>query len=133
MKLEHVAINTLQPQVILDFYTTHFGAKVETWVSEEVPGLTLYFLNFGDGCRLEVETLTEGTHGSPSAKERIGIAHLAFLCTSKEELIAKTKALEEAGVTVTLQPTDYEGDFFESACLDPDGNLVELTVGKEYL
>ena len=133
MTLEHVALNTRQPQALLDFYTTHFGAVVEQWSPEDDPGMILYFLDFGGGCRLEVETRPAGRESSIDADQRIGIAHLAFLCTSREELIAKTKALEEAGVNVILQPTDYEGDFFESACLDPDGNKVELTVGKEYL
>ncbi len=133
MKLEHVALNTRNPQALLDFYTTHFDAKVEQWSPEDDPSVVLYFLNFGDGCRLEIETRPEGVPGTPEAKSRIGLAHLAFLCTGRQELIDKTRSLEEAGVPITLQPTDYEGDFFESACLDPDGNLVELSVGKEYL
>jgi len=130
MKLEHFAINTRQPEALLDFYTTHFGAKAERWSDENV---VLYFLDFGDGCRIEIEVRPEGRDSAIPADERIGLAHLAFLCTSREELIQKTAALEAAGVPVILQPTAYGTDFFESACLDPDGNKVELTVGKEYL
>jgi hypothetical protein len=45
----------------------------------------------------------------------------------KDDVLALTERLESDGYTIASRPR-YTGDgYFESAALDPDGNIIEIT------
>ena len=131
MTLEHAALVTSQIERLKDFYVKYFDGTAERWSDNEV---TLYFISFGkDSTRLELEQ-RDGAETVTLDRERtVGLAHLAFLAKSRQEVIEKTRQLEADGYEIRLQPTAYGQDFFESSFLDPDGNLIELSVGPEFV
>jgi len=133
MKIDHFELVTRQLETMKDFYVRFFGAKAEFWGDEE-EGVALYFLDFGGTTRIEIKENLESEKTPEDPEMRVGLGHLAFLCTSRHEMLDKLEELRAAGVPVTLEPTDYgTDDFFECSILDPDGNTVELSVGHDYL
>ncbi len=82
---------------------------------ENEAGFSSYFVEFGDGARLE---LMQMPGEEPGLR-----AHVAFALGSRErvdELAAELGAIEGPRTT---------GDgYYEAVVLDPDGNRVELTV-----
>lgn len=132
MELEHVALISADAQRLADFYVRHLGATATRFSSEDGSHLT-YFLSFGGTTRLEINQYRGGA-APENVEKRIGIAHLAFLARSRAEVHDKTEQLRALGLEIRVEPTDYgTEEFYESAFLDPDGNLVELSVGPEYI
>lgn len=131
--LEHVALVTRDIGRLRDFYVRHFGGVAEPW-GDPNGRHRLCFISFeGGGTRLELEN-EDGIGTIDADRERIvGIAHLAFMVKSRKELHDKTQELIDAGHPLRTAPRAYGRDFYESSFFDPDGNIVELTVGKEYL
>lgn len=132
MTIEHLSLVTRDLERLKDFYVRFFDAKATRWVSPDGTGV-LYFLDFGEGSRLEMEQVLDAGDNATRKGARVGMEHFAFLAKSRAELDAKTRELEEAGVTIVAQPADFNGEFYESCFLDPDGNIVELSVGAQYL
>lgn len=133
MKIEHFELVTKQLEIMKDFYVRFFDAKTEYWYSEE-DNVKLYFLDFGGTTRIEIKENLNAKKTPEDPEMRIGLGHLAFLCTSRHEMLDKLEELRAAGIPVTLEPTDYgTDDFFECSVLDPDGNTIELSVGPQFL
>ena len=133
MKIEHFELVTRQIEAMKDFYVRFFGAKTEYWCNEE-DDVKLYFLDFGGTTRIEIKENLKAEKTPEDPEMRVGLGHLAFLCTSRRELHEKLEELRAAGVPVTLEPTDYgTSDFYECSVTDPDGNTIELSVGPQYL
>jgi len=133
MVIDHTALVTRNIEAMKDFYVKYFEAVPHKWVSDDGTGV-LYFLSFEEGGRLELEQRLESQPFAGEREQTIGLAHIAFLAKSREELHRRTARLEADGYTIVTQPTDYgTTEFYESSFLDPDRNLVEMSVGAEYL
>lgn len=66
---------------------------------------------------------------SPADKiPHIGLAHFSVSAGSKEAVLELTERLRHNGFVVASEPRTTGDGFFESAILDPDGNLVEITI-----
>jgi lactoylglutathione lyase len=64
------------------------------------------------------------------AKDRnaSGWVHVSIALGSKEKVIAVTEALRKLGCQVVSEPRVTGDGYFESGVLDPEGNMLELTI-----
>ena len=113
-QIDHVALWTHDLERLRDWYESRLGGRAgERYVNGV--GFSSYFVEFGDGPRLELMQMPG---------EEVGLrAHVAFSLGSRErvdELAAALGAVEGPRTT---------GDgYYEAVVLDPDGNRIELTV-----
>lgn len=128
MRLEHVAVWTLDLERLRAFYERYFGASAgPQYRSATRPGFVSYFLTFRDGgARLELMRVPAL---GPAARAPVtGYAHLAISLGSEDAVRALTARLEREGVPVLSAPRRTGDGYFESVVADPDGNSIELTV-----
>jgi len=104
-----------------------FGASAGKLYHNPQTGLSTYFLQFDEGARLELMHRPDMDSLEPSPL-RAGYAHLAFNMGSKEEVIRQTEHLCEMGCTLVSGPRTTGDGYFESLLLDPEKNLIEITV-----
>ncbi|MDD3569593.1 MAG: VOC family protein [Lachnospiraceae bacterium] len=130
--LEHVAIWTRNLEEMKEFYCDFFngkaGEKYES-TSEFHAGFESYFINFGEGSRLELMkmiTIPDGINSN--GHEAIGITHIAFSAKTTGEVDGLAKKARSEGYTVVLEPHKTGDGYYEACILDPDGNRVEVTV-----
>ena len=129
MRIEHVAIWTRDLQALKEFYCKWFQAEAGLKYTNEKKGFESYFLTFPSGARLELmRTVLGDGQTRESTKTFSGFAHIAFSTGSELGVDTLTEQLREAGLTVLDQPRRTGDGYYESIVLDPDGNLVEITV-----
>lgn len=124
MQLAHIALWTEQLDELRDFYIRYFGGESNARYVNPAKGFESFFLRFGDGCTLElmrrhdIRDRAEGQH--------LGLCHLAFAATSREEVLSLTERLRADGYRITGEPRTSGDGYFESVVADPDGNLIEI-------
>lgn len=127
MRINHVALWTLQLEELKEFYVTYFkGTSNEKYVNTK-KGFESYFITFGENsAALEIMRRQDIT--SSSTQALIGLAHFSFSVGSAEKVIEFTEYLRKKGISIASEPRRTGDGFFESGILDPDGNLVEITI-----
>jgi lactoylglutathione lyase len=128
MKIEHVCINAIAIDSLKDFYVTYFGFKANAKYTNPKTKWCNYFLTSPDGgARLE---LLSHPDMAKQAKDRnaSGWVHVSIALGSKEKVIAVTEALRKLGCQVVSEPRVTGDGYFESGVLDPEGNMLELTI-----
>lgn len=109
------------------FYEKYFGAVSNDKYTNPVKGFESYILSFGRGeCCLEIMRKT-GVDVKPTANS-LGFVHISFSVGSVDNVNALTRLLIEDGFSVVDGPRTTGDGFYESAVIDPEGNLVEITV-----
>ena len=127
MKIDHIALYVKDLEVSKAFYETFFGAKSNELYHNPKTGLRTYFLSFENGTRLEIMW-------RPNLSERLdkimneGLIHFAFSVGSKEAVDALTQKIIDEGYTCFSAPRTTGDGYYESVILDPDGNMVEITI-----
>ena len=112
--IDHVALWTADLERLRDWYEGRLGGRAGGRYENEA-GFSSYFVEFGDGARLELMQLPGEEPGLR--------AHVAFALGSRERV---DELAEELGAIEGPRTT---GDgYYEAVVLDPDGNRVELTV-----
>lgn len=126
MRIEHVAIWTNDIERLTTFYEKYFGGKRNKKYINTQKEFESYFLIFDDGSRLEIMTKPLLGNG---IKEQVmvGLAHIAFSVGSREGVIKLTDLLVSNGYKLASPPRTTGDGYFESAVIDPDGNIVEIT------
>ncbi|MEW9122463.1 MAG: VOC family protein [Thermotaleaceae bacterium] len=129
MKVEHIAMWTVDLERLKDFYSSYFEAKSNEKYRNRKTGFESYFLSFDEGCRLELmqmppiqERLKDGIF------DHIGLAHFAICVGSKEKVMSLTEKLRVDGYEILSEPRTTGDGYFESVISDPDGNRIEITV-----
>lgn len=127
MKIHHIALWTQQLEEIKAFYERFFEARATPKYVNTAKQFESYFLSFQSGANLELmrrpEVGTSNTiHFTP------GYAHIAISLGSKERVDAKTQEIIAAGYTKLDGPRTTGDGYYESTILDPDGNVIELTI-----
>ena len=102
MKIDHIALYVKDLEVSKAFYETFFGAKSNELYHNPKTDLHTYFLSFDSGARLEIMW-------RPNLSKRLDrVMNEGYVCFS---------------------PPRTTGDgYYESVILDPDGNMVEITI-----
>lgn len=127
MKIDHIALYVKDLDSSKSFYETYFGAKSNELYHNPKTGLHTYFLTFESGARLEIMW-------RPNLSERLdkvmneGFIHFAFSVGSKEAVDALTQKIIDEGYICFSTPRTTGDGYYESVILDPDGNMIEITI-----
>lgn len=125
--IEHVAIWTSHIEALVDFYARFFEARPGEPYRSATRPFESRFLAFASGARLELMCVPDlAPPGGPDV--RVGLAHLALSVGSPEAVDRLTEAIRAAGHVVRSEPRRTGDGYYESVVLDPDGNVVEITV-----
>jgi lactoylglutathione lyase len=127
MKIEHMAIWTVDLERLRVFYEKYFGATSNDRYVNPARQFESYFLSFPDGPRLEImwsAHIRQQRENTQSA----GYAHLAFSVGSREQVDALTWHLQKDGYPLLDGPRMTGDGYYESSVQDPDGNRIEITI-----
>jgi lactoylglutathione lyase len=128
MKIEHMAIWTVDIERLRAFYVRYFGATSNARYVNSAKQFESYFLSFPEGARLEIMHSPQVQLQSDGDLQWRGYAHLAFSTGSREQVDALTDRLQEDGYHLLSGPRVTGDGYYESLFLDPDGNWIEITV-----
>lgn len=129
MHIAHVALWTNQLDQLKNFYETYFKAKVGNLYRNPTNDFESYFLSFSTSTRLELMQQPGIQNiSSRSPVRSTGYAHLSFATGSEKAVNELTARLQHDGFQVLSDPRQTGDGYYESVVLDPDGNLVEITV-----
>ena len=126
MKINHVALYVNDLERIKVFYEKYFDAKSNKMYYNQKTGLKTYFLEFNNGCRLEIMTRDKLNNNKKELND-IGYIHIAFSVGSKDKVNELTKRLENDGYKIISQPRITGDGYYESCVIDPEDNQIEIT------
>lgn len=129
MKIEHVALWTSNLEQLKTFYERYFQAQAGPKYVNPARQFESYFLTFASGARLELMHVPALTQPDLNPVEPLrGWAHLAMAVGSQAQVDVLTRQLQAEGFTVLAAPRQTGDGYYESLVLDPDGNLIEITI-----
>ena len=126
MKINHIALWTNQLEELSEFYTKYFDGRTNEKYINPQKGFESYFMRFEEGAALEIMRKINITE--PDSVLHIGLAHFSFSVGSKEAVIGFIERFRKDGYTIASEPRTTGDGFFEGSILDPDNNLVEITI-----
>lgn len=129
MKIEHLAIWVRDLTLMRSFYEKYFGCVSGEPYHNAKKNFRSYFLRFGDGARLELmhqPTVVESKSTYPA--QVFGIAHFAISVGSREKVDDMVARFRAEGVSLVGEPRWTGDGYYEAVILDPEGNVVEITV-----
>jgi len=125
MKINHIALYVNDLEKMKVFYEKYFDAKPNEMYHNQKTGLKTYFLQFNNGCRVEIMT-KENLNDIKKEINNTGYIHIAFSVGSKDIVNELTKRLENDGYKVISQPRTTGDGYYESCVIDPEDNLIEI-------
>ena len=129
MRIDHLAIWVENLEAMKAFYEGYFGATSHEKYVNPIKRFESYFLQFDEGCRLELMHKPDiRTNRIDYDDQRMGLIHFAISVGSKERVDEITKRLEKDGFEVAGQPRTTGDGYYESVVLDPERNILEITV-----
>ena len=123
-KVSHIAFWVKDLETTKSFYEKYFNAKSGELYHNQNTGFKSYFLTLSDFCKIEIMNKKEIANKNELA---FGYAHIAISVETKENVDNLTQILEKAGYQTTKPRTTGDG-CYESTVLDPDGNIIEITI-----
>lgn len=127
MYIDHIAIYVTDIEAMKDFYVKYFGCSQNAMYHNPVTGLRTYFLTWESVARLELMSRPD-VNQSSSDPFRRGLIHFAVSVGSPQSVDDLTQRLEQDGYTIYSYPRTTGDGYYESVILDPEGNMVEITV-----
>ena len=125
--LNHVGLYVSDIEVAKSFFETYFGATSGVIYHNSKKSFSSYMLSFGDGTRLEIMT-------KPALKDvedrtgNYGYAHISISVGSRERVETITQRLVDNGYRHLDGPRTTGDGYYESAILDTEGNVIEITI-----
>ena len=128
MRLDHVAIWTVDLELMRAFYEKYFDARTQPRYENARKRFTSYFLTFPGGGRLELMHRPDipRIHDAPELREFIGYAHLGVELGSPAAVDALTSRLQRDGFPLLDGPRRTGDGYYESMVADPEGNRVVI-------
>lgn len=128
MKIEHIALWVSDLEAVRTFYQEFFGMQAGEKYENSQKGFTSYFLTCGHGgARLEIMHRADIMAGAGTRGLSLGLAHFALSVGSPRAVDQLTQRIREAGHRIVGEPRTTGDGYYESVCLDPEGNRVEIT------
>ena len=128
MRIEHLAIWVEDLEKMKTFYLKFFQLKCNEKYTNPKKQFSSYFLAFESGPRIELMHKPGLVQYSGYPEERLGLVHFAISLGSREKVDELTERIRESGFRVIGEPRTTGDGYYESVILDPEGNLIELTV-----
>lgn len=127
MKINHIAIWCKDIEEMRDFYETYFLAEANDLYRNESKGFSSYFLTFPKSdCRLKLMTSDDITEYHK--EHRFGLAHLSFKLNSEQAVDDLTELIKHVGYKHLDGPRTTGDSQYLSKIVDPEGNVIEITV-----
>jgi catechol 2,3-dioxygenase-like lactoylglutathione lyase family enzyme len=122
-RLAHVALNALDPEVMLNFYVQVLGLReVESSYTRRREGKLNRFA--GDGStNLAIHPFFSGTEGH---ERRFGVNHMGFLVNDL------AKMLDDLGSVVAVKARPADRPYAEFRFRDPEENALDLSQTKGW-
>jgi lactoylglutathione lyase len=129
MRIAHIAIWVSDLEAIRSFYMHYFGAASNELYHNQQKQFRSYFLTFDDGCRLEIMHRPDILEvGKDYHKQQTGLVHFAISVGSKSRVDELAEQFLVDGFQVVGQPRLTGDGYYEAVVLDPEGNVVEITI-----
>jgi len=125
MKINHIALYVNNLEQMKAFYEKYFNAKSNKMYHNKNTGLKTYFLEFNNGCRIEIMT-RDNLNNVKKETNNTGYIHIAFSVGSKDTVDELTKRIENAGYKIISQPRITGDGYYESCVIDPENNQIEI-------
>lgn len=109
-----------------EFYTHYFNGKPNDKYVNSLKGFESYFITFESGARLEL--MRQNGIIEHNSNSFTGLIHLAFSVGSKEKVDKLSQRLQKEGFKIISGPRLTGDGYYESCTMDPDGNIVEITI-----
>ncbi|MCW5517880.1 VOC family protein [Muriicola sp. Z0-33] len=127
MKIEHIAIWTMDLEKMKAFYLKFFELKSNEKYFNPDKKFSSYFLSFKSGARIELMHKPDLSKFMEQPDAILGLSHFAISVGSKEKVDALTKEIGENGYEVIGEPRTTGDGYYESVITDPEGNRIEIT------
>ena len=127
MKIDHLAIWVSDLEASRRFYETYFKATADEKYHNPKKSFTSYFLNFEEGCRLELMHRPDISEILQNGGEALGLTHFAISVGSKSKVDTLTERLRQDGFNILSEPRTTGDGYYESVVLDSEGNRIEIT------
>jgi lactoylglutathione lyase len=129
MRIEHLAIWVNDLEAMRAFYMKYFGAVSNELYHNQQKQFRSYFLSFDEGCRLELMhrpdiEVVQKDH----LHQQTGIIHFAISVGSKSRVDELAEQFAADGYHVVGHPRLTGDGYYEAVVLDPEGNMVEITI-----
>ncbi len=127
MKIEHIAIWTLDLEGMKAFYLKYFDLNSNDKYFNPKKNFSSYFLAFENGARIELMHRPDISDLIRNSESTIGLAHFAVSVGSKQKVDSLTDLLRNDGFEIIGEPRTTGDGYYESVISDPEGNWIELT------
>jgi len=125
MQINHIALYVNDLEKMKSFYEKYFDAKSNKMYHNKNTGLKTYFLEFNNGCRMEIMT-KEDLNSIKKEPNNTGYIHVAFSVGTRNKVNDLTKQLENDGYKIISQPRMTGDGYYESCITDPENNQIEI-------
>jgi len=128
--IDHLAIWVRDLEKMKRFYITFFEVYCSDKYVNSARHFQSYFLSFPKGAGARIELMYDPVHDNTAGdyEKGAGLAHFAISLGSRKKVDEITFAIQKAGYTVIGEPRETGDGYYESVVLDPEENIVELTV-----
>jgi lactoylglutathione lyase len=126
MRIEHIAIWVKDIEKEKSFYEKYFDVTSSELYHNHKTGFKSYFLCFDDGVRLEIMSKSDINKERPV--NILGYAHISIAIGSIEKVNEYTEIFRKDGYKIISEARTTGDGYYESVILDPENNLIELTV-----
>ena len=127
MYIEHIAMYVNDLESTKEFFIKYFGAVPNDGYHNKTTGFLSYFLNFGNGARLEIMNKPQMTD-EKKGLNRTGFAHIAFRLGSKTAVDQLTERLKNDGYEVISGPRTTGDGYYESCIVGVEDNQIEIMI-----
>ena len=125
--LNHIGLYVNNIEEAKHFFEKYFDAKAGEKYHNPRKSFSSYLLSFDDGATLEIMT-KPGLNSMTDRTNYYGYAHISLSVGSKEKVDGLTKRLIDDGYFHLDGPRTTGDGYYESAILDAEGNIIEITV-----
>jgi len=127
MKIEHLAIWVDDLELLREFYIKYFDLRCGEKYVNTKRNFTSCFLSFGED-KTRIELMHIPGIANPASRGNLkGLAHYAVSVGEKDKVDELTERLRMDGYTIASEPRTTGDGYYESAVLDPEGNVIEIT------
>lgn len=125
--LNHIGLYVKDIEASKDFFEKYFDAKSGEKYHNPRKSFSSYLMSFGNGATLEIMTKPNLSSITDRANN-YGYAHISISVGSKEKVDELTKRLIDDGYPHHDGPRTTGDGYYESAILDAEGNVIEITI-----
>ncbi len=104
MKIEHIAIWTLDLEKMKNFYLKFFALNSNEKYYNPKKKFSSYFLAFGYGTRIELMHKPDISEFMEKSDLKLGLAHLAISVGTREKVDSLTKNMREKRYEIIGEP-----------------------------